>query len=69
MIITKWVEMGINKDKTHSIKCSICGEGRKVRGHAASYYNFQKNKYCGCCGTYMWYGSTWEGSNKKNLTS
>ena len=51
---TKWIELGTNKDGTHNIQCPNCGVARKVRGHARSWNNFHKNKYCGYCGQYMW---------------
>ena len=49
----KWIERGQNKDKTHNITCSICGEGFKTKGHAKSYNTTHKFKYCPNCGAYM----------------
>lgn len=49
----KWIEMGINKDGTHSIRCSKCGGGYKTRGHARSIATKVKYKFCPNCGAYM----------------
>lgn len=52
--MTKWVEMGANKDGTHNICCGVCGKGKiKSRGHANSQYTANKYKYCIECGQYM----------------
>lgn len=47
----KWIEMGTNKDGTHNIKCSKCGEGYKTRGHARSIATKTKYKFCPNCGS------------------
>lgn len=47
----KWIEMGANKDGTHNIKCSKCGEGYKTRGHARSIATKTKYKFCPNCGS------------------
>lgn len=49
----KWLEMGTNKDGTHNIKCSKCGEGYKTRGHARSIATKAKYKFCPNCGASM----------------
>ena len=49
----KWIEMGTNKDGTHSIRCSKCGGGYKTRGHARSIATKAKYKFCPNCGAKM----------------
>ena len=50
----EWVELGQNKDGTHSICCGACGVGKyKSKGHARSYYTREKYKYCPHCGADM----------------
>jgi len=49
----KWIEMGTNKDGTHSIRCSKCGGGYKTRGHARSIATKAKYKFCPNCGADM----------------
>lgn len=49
----EWLEMGINADGTHNIKCDQCGEGFKTRGHARSYNTNAKYKFCPSCGARM----------------
>ena len=49
----KWIEMGTNKDGTHSIRCSKCGGGYKTRGHARSIATKAKYKFCPNCGARM----------------
>ena len=49
----KWIEMGTNKDGTHNIKCSKCGEGYKTRGHARSIATKAKYSFCPNCGASM----------------
>ena len=49
----RWLECGENKDGTHNIKCSKCGEGFKSKGHANSYYTKHKYRYCPYCGAKM----------------
>ena len=49
----KWIEMGTNKDGTHSIRCSKCGGGYKTRGHARSIATKAKYKFCPNCGCRM----------------
>lgn len=48
-----WIEMGTNKDGTHSIRCSKCGGGYKTRGHARSIATKAKYKFCPNCGADM----------------
>ena len=48
-----WIEMGTNKDGTHSIRCSKCGEGYKARGYAWSIATKAKYKFCPNCGADM----------------
>ena len=48
-----WIEMGTNKDGTHSIRCSKCGGGYKTRGHARSIATKAKYKFCPNCGAKM----------------
>ena len=48
-----WIEMGTNKDGTHSIRCSKCGEGYKARGYAWSITTKAKYKFCPNCGADM----------------
>jgi len=48
-----WIEMGTNKDGTHNIKCSKCGEGYKTRGHARSIATKAKYRFCPTCGARM----------------
>lgn len=49
----EWMEMGTNKDGTHNIKCSHCGEGYKTRGHARSIATKTKYRFCPNCGADM----------------
>lgn len=48
-----WIEMGTNKDGTHSIRCSKCGECYKTRGYAWSITTKAKYKFCPNCGADM----------------
>ena len=50
MRVIEWIELGQNKDGTHSIMCSRCGGKLKSKGHARSVYTRQHFKYCPMCG-------------------
>ena len=49
----KWIEMGKNKDGTHNVKCNLCGNGYKMRGHANSIATRYNYRFCPHCGAEM----------------
>lgn len=49
----EWIEMGENKDGTHSISCSECKRKYKTRGHARSWNVKDKYRWCPNCGARM----------------
>ena len=50
MRVIEWIELGQNKDGTHSIMCSICGGKLKSKGHARSIHTREHFVYCPYCG-------------------
>lgn len=48
-----WIEMGKNEDGTHNVKCNLCDNGYKMRGHARSIATKYKYRFCPHCGAKM----------------
>lgn len=49
----EWIEIGINEDNTHNVRCNQCGNTYKLFGHAESIYTKYNYKFCPHCGARM----------------